>query len=99
MKKAKSSLKTRRASRSKCPCVKCCYARANQIPSPISHNSIMIGCNKTYTRPAHLRAHLKSHFQNDRNSPKCIICTKTLNSDQLFIQHMFEHGKQMKVKK
>ena len=94
--KSKSSLKTRRrASRSKCPCVKCCHARANSIPSPASHACMILGCNKSYTRPAHLRAHLKSH-EKDR-SPKCVVCTKTVMSADLFISHMFEHGKEMKL--
>ena len=94
--KAKSALKSRRrASRSKCPCVKCCHARANQIPSPASHACMVSGCNKTYTRPAHLRSHLKSH-ENDK-SPKCEVCLKTVMSADLFMAHMFEHGKEMKL--
>lgn len=93
--RADSSLKTRRrASRSKCPCIKCCNARANQIPSPSHHACMVAGCNKVYTRPAHLRSHLKSH-ENDEN-PKCEICYKTLMSAELFIAHMFEHGLEMK---
>ena len=94
--RADSSLKTRRrASRSKCPCIKCCNARANQIPSPTHHACMVLGCNKVYTRPAHLRSHLKSH-ENDEN-PKCEICFKTLMSADLFIAHMFEHGLEMKL--
>ena len=94
--KAESSLKNRRrASRSKCPCIKCCHARANAIPSPPSHACMISGCNKTYTRPAHLKAHLRSH-ENDRH-PKCEICSKTLIKTDLFISHMFEHGKAMKL--
>ena len=92
----KTRLKTRRrASRSKCPCVKCCHARANAIPSPTSHACMVDGCTKSYTRPAHLRAHLKSH-QNDA-SPKCVICRKWIPSIDLFISHMFAHGMEMKV--
>lgn len=94
--KAQSSLKTRRrASRSRCPCIKCCNARANCIPSPSTHACMVKGCSKTYTRPAHLRAHLKSH-ENDA-APKCEICLKTVMSADLFIVHMFEHGKEMKL--
>ena len=50
--KVESSLKNRRtrASRSKCPCVKCCNARANALPSPPSHACMIKGCSKTYTR-------------------------------------------------
>ena len=96
MRNSQSSLKTRRrASRSKCPCIKCCNARANCIPSPATHACMVKGCSKTYTRPAHLRAHLKSH-END-SSPKCEICHKTVMSAELFIVHMFEHGKEMKL--
>ena len=94
--KAKSGLKTRRrASRSKCPCVKCCHARANTIPSPSSHGCMVQGCRKTYTRPAHLRAHLKSHETD--SAPKCEICLKTVMSADLFILHMFAHGQEMKL--
>ena len=94
--KAKSGLKTRRrASRSKCPCVKCCHARANTIPSPSSHGCMVHGCRKTYTRPAHLRAHLKSHETD--SAPKCEICLKTVMSADLFILHMFAHGQEMKL--
>ena len=93
--KAKSCLKQRRASRSKCPCIQCCHARINCIPSPSSHACMVEGCNKTYTRPAHLRAHLKAHEQD--KSPKCEICKKTIMSADLFIAHMYEHGKAMRL--
>ena len=94
--KAKSGLKTRRrASRSKCPCVKCCHARANTIPSPSSHGCMVHGCRKTYTRPAHLRAHLKSHETD--SAPKCEICFKTVMSADLFVSHMFAHGQEMRL--
>jgi hypothetical protein len=91
----KSSLKQRRASRSKCPCIKCCHARVNCIPSPSYHACMVEHCNKTYTRPAHLRAHLKSHEQD--KSPKCEICKETIMSAELFTTHMFNHGKAMRL--
>ena len=90
----KSGLKNRRASRSKCPCLKCCHARANHIPSPTYHGCIVKGCQKTYTRPAHLRSHLKSH-DNDTHL-KCVICSDNFMSSDLLIAHMFEHGMIMK---
>ena len=91
----KSGLKNRRASRSKCPCLKCCHARANHIPSPTYHGCIVKGCQKTYTRPAHLRSHLKSH-DNDSHL-KCVICSENFMTSDMLISHMFEHGQGMKL--
>lgn len=91
----KSSLKNRRASRSKCPCLKCCHARANQIPSPTYHACIVKNCQKSYTRPAHLRSHLKSHDAD--GNLKCEICSANFMTSDLLISHMMEHGKQMKL--
>lgn len=91
----KSGLKNRRASRSKCPCLKCCHARANHIPSPTYHGCVVKGCQKTYTRPAHLRSHLKSH-DNDVQL-KCVICAKNFVTSDLLIAHMFDHGAGMKL--
>ena len=90
----KSKLKNRRASRSKCPCFKCCHARAHQIPSPTYHACIVKSCQKTYTRPAHLRNHLKSHDNDGRL--QCDICSVNFISSDLLISHMFEHGQEMK---
>ena len=92
---AKTSLKKRRASRSKCPCVKCCQAKAAGKPSPVSHACIVLGCPKTYTRPAHLRTHLKTH--ESELTTKCQLCRKSLLSCEL-VSHMLRHGKQMKLK-
>ena len=89
-----STLKKRRASRSKCPCAKCCQAKASGKPSPVSHSCVVLGCPKTYTRPAHLRAHLKSH-QNDQTL-KCQLCRKTVMSADLLVSHMFQHAQVMK---
>ncbi|CBY36269.1 unnamed protein product [Oikopleura dioica] len=91
----KSKLKNRRASRSKCPCTKCCHARAHQIPSPTYHACIVKNCQKTYTRPAHLRSHLKSH--NNHGDLKCELCSLNFVNSDLLITHMFEHGQQMKL--
>ena len=91
----KSGLKNRRASRSKCPCLKCCHARANHIPSPTYHGCVVKGCQKTYTRPAHLRSHLKSH-DNDAHL-KCVICSKNFVTSDMLIAHMFDHGAGMKL--
>ena len=92
---AKMSLKKRRASRSKCPCVKCCQAKAAGKPSPVSHACIVLGCPKTYTRPAHLRTHLKTH--ETELTTKCQLCSKTLLSCEL-VSHMLRHGVQRKFK-
>ena len=91
----KSSLKNRRASRSKCPCLKCCHARANQIPSPTYHACVVKNCQKSYTRPAHLRSHLKSHDAD--GNLKCEICSANFMTSDLLISHMMGHGKQMKL--
>ena len=90
-----STLKKRRASRSKCPCVKCCQAKGAGKPSPSTHACIFIGCSKTYTRPAHLKAHLKTH--QAEITTKCQLCRKTVLSDQL-VAHMLRHGEQMKLR-
>ncbi|CAG5108484.1 Oidioi.mRNA.OKI2018_I69.chr1.g3818.t1.cds [Oikopleura dioica] len=95
LKIAKSALKNRRASRSKCPCLKCCHARANQIPSPTYHACVVKNCQKSYTRPAHLRSHLKSHDSDGQL--KCDLCCANFPTSDLLISHMFEHGKQMKL--
>ena len=81
--KATSSLKQRRASRSKCPCFKCCHARVNCIPSPEAHECMIEGCTKNYTRPAHLRAHLKSH-----ENLVCGICEKNTANIESLYSHM-----------
>ena len=90
----KSKLKNRRASRSKCPCTKCCHARAHQIPSPTYHACIVKNCHKTYTRPAHLRSHLKSH--DNHGDLQCELCSLKFANSDLLISHMFDHGQQMK---
>ncbi|CBY30620.1 unnamed protein product [Oikopleura dioica] len=95
LKLEKSSLKNRRASRSKCPCLKCCHARANQIPSPTYHACVVKNCQKSYTRPAHLRSHLKSHDAD--GSLKCEICNSNFMTSDMLISHMFDHGKQLKL--
>merc|ERR1712113_722222 len=75
--KAASGLKKRRrASRSQCPCIRCCEARANCTRSPDNHECIAIGCNKVYTRPAHLKAHLKVHEMEQLT--RCKFCQRTL---------------------
>lgn len=94
--KALSGLKKRRrASRSQCPCIKCCSARANCMPSPETHECIIVGCKKIYTRPAHLKAHLKIHEMDQY--PQCQFCRRGIqqNADAM-INHMFEHRKDMK---
>lgn len=69
---------------------------ANHIPSPSSHACIVAGCQKIYTRPAHLRAHLKSH---DRDSHiKCAYCCVTVQSSDVLSRHMLSHKDQMKEK-
>ena len=93
----KSNLKMRRkrASRSQCPCVKCCSARANGFPSPINHPCIVKGCSKTYTRPAHLRNHLKTHENSE--TLKCDMCSKAFMKSEMIINHMFDHSSEMKL--
>ena len=94
---SKSSLKMRRsrASRSKCPCVKCSSARVNGFPSPINHLCIVKGCTKSYTRPAHLRNHLKTHQNNE--DLKCEICQKSFLQSEMMINHMIEHEPDLKL--
>ena len=94
---SKSSLKMRRsrASRSKCPCVKCSSARVNGFPSPINHLCIVKGCTKSYTRPAHLRNHLKTHQHNE--DLKCEICQKSFLQSEMMINHMVEHEPDLKL--
>ena len=94
---SKSSLKMRRsrASRSKCPCVKCSSARVNGFPSPINHLCIVKGCIKSYTRPAHLRNHLKTHQHNE--DLKCEICQKSFLQSEMMINHMAEHEPDLKL--
>ena len=94
---SKSSLKMKRkrASRSKCPCVKCCSARTNGFPSPINHSCVVKNCTKTYTRPAHLRSHLKTH--ENQGTLKCDICSQAFMKSEMLINHMFEHGAEMRL--
>ena len=94
---SKSSLKMKRkrASRSKCPCVKCCSARVNGFPSPISHSCSVKNCTKSYTRPAHLRSHLKSH--ENQGTLKCDMCNQAFMKAEMLINHMFEHGNEMRL--
>ena len=94
---SKSSLKMRRsrASRSKCPCVKCSSARVNGFPSPINHLCIVKGCTKSYTRPAHLRNHLKTHQNNE--DLKCEICQKSFLQSEMMINHMIDHEPDLKL--
>ena len=94
---SKSSLKMKRkrASRSKCPCVKCCSARVNGFPSPINHSCVVKNCSKTYTRPAHLRSHLKTH--ENQATLKCDMCSKSFMKAEMLINHMFEHGNEMRL--
>lgn len=94
---SKSSLKMKRkrASRSKCPCVKCCSARVNGFPSPINHSCVVKNCTKSYTRPAHLRSHLKSH--ENQGTLKCDMCSQSFMKAEMLINHMFDHGNEMRL--
>ena len=94
---SKSSLKMKRkrASRSKCPCVKCCSARVNGFPSPINHACVVKNCSKTYTRPAHLRSHLKTH--ENQGTLKCDMCSQSFMKAEMLVNHMYEHGNAMRL--
>ena len=94
---SKSSLKMKRkrASRSQCPCVKCCSARVNGFPSPVSHHCVVRNCSKSYTRPAHLRSHLKTH--ENQGSLKCNLCSKAFLKADMLTSHCFEHGDEMRL--
>ena len=93
--KCSLKMKRKRASRSKCPCVKCCSARTNGFPSPINHSCVVKNCSKSYTRPAHLRSHLKTH--ENQGTLKCDMCSKAFMKAEMLINHMFEHGNEMRL--
>ena len=85
-----------RASRSRCPCLKCCSARVNGLPSPSQHLCIIKGCQKSYSRPAHLRNHLKSH--QNQSDLKCGICLSKFITSEMLISHMSdEHEADLKL--
>ena len=90
------AIRRSRASRSRCPCLKCCSARINGHPSPSQHLCIIKGCQKSYSRPAHLRNHLKTH-QNQADL-KCGICLQKFITSEMIITHMTdEHEADMKL--
>ena len=85
-----------RASRSRCPCLKCCSARVNGLPSPSQHLCIIKGCQKSYSRPAHLRNHLKTH--QNQSDLKCEICLRKFVTSEMIISHMSdEHEADLKL--
>ena len=85
-----------RASRSRCPCLKCCSARVNGLPSPSQHLCIIKGCQKSYSRPAHLRNHLKTH--QNQSDLKCGICLRKFITSEMLISHMSdEHEADLKL--
>ena len=85
-----------RASRSRCPCLKCCSARVNGLPSPSQHLCIIKGCQKSYSRPAHLRNHLKTH--QNQSDLKCGICLRKFITSEMIISHMIdEHEADLKL--
>lgn len=90
------AIRRSRASRSRCPCLKCCSARINGHPSPSQHLCIIKGCQKSYSRPAHLRNHLKTH-QNQADL-KCGICLQKFITSEMIITHMTdEHEADLKL--
>ena len=90
------AIRRSRASRSRCPCLKCCSARINGLPSPSQHLCIIKGCQKSYSRPAHLRNHLKTH-QNQADL-KCGICLRKFITSEMIISHMTdEHEADLKL--
>ena len=90
------AIRRSRASRSRCPCLKCCSARINGLSSPSQHLCIIKGCQKSYSRPAHLRNHLKTH-QNQADL-KCGICLRKFITSEMIISHMTdEHEADMKL--
>ena len=85
-----------RASRSRCPCLKCCSARINGLSSPGSHLCMIKGCQKSYSRPAHLRNHLKTH--QNQSDLKCNICLRKFITSEMIISHMTdEHEADLKL--
>ena len=93
---AAPKIRRSRASRSRCPCLKCCSARANGLPSPSQHLCIIKGCQKSYSRPAHLRNHLKTH--QNQSDLKCEICLRKFITSEMIISHMSdEHEADLKL--
>ena len=93
---AAPKIRRSRASRSRCPCLKCCSARVNGLPSPSQHLCIIKGCQKSYSRPAHLRNHLKTH--QNQSDLKCEICLRKFITSEMIISHMSdEHEADLKL--
>ena len=90
------AIRRSRASRSRCPCLKCCSARINGLPSPSQHLCIIKNCQKSYSRPAHLRNHLKTH--QNQSDLKCGICLRKFITSEMIITHMTdEHEADLKL--
>ena len=93
---AVGAIRRSRASRSRCPCLKCCSARINGLPSPSQHLCIIKNCQKSYSRPAHLRNHLKTH--QNQSDLKCGICLRKFITSEMIISHMTdEHEADFKL--